>query len=75
LNFAKMCSIVRDMRDSGALTTRELADANEVCWDTAYYWVRVMQAEGLIRRTPEGKWVLAEVGSPAWSPYRAGKRR
>ena len=66
-------ALIREFRDGGAMTKRELADVMERSDDSVWHWIKVLSSEGVL--VPVGKkgqavlWDLAPKGTPQGTPY------
>lgn len=80
MSIVRLCEILRELRDTGPMTTREISLIAETTFNNAYHWVRRLRAEGLIE--PDGHagqavvWKLAAPNTPKLAPYtRKSDRR
>ena len=70
---AKMCQVLRELRDVGPATRQDLAATLDVSDNTLWHWVAMLAGWGLIR--PCGRkgnaviYELAPPGQPLGTPY------
>lgn len=66
-------ALIREFRDNGAMTRRELADIMERSADSVWHWTRTLEAEGvLVQVGMKGQaklWDLAPKGTRQKAPY------
>lgn len=79
MSVVRICALLRELREGGAGTLRELAATVEAPPESIYHVLRVMEAEGLVEVTGlQGAakvYELAPPGTPKCAPYvRKDKR-
>lgn len=73
MRLIRFCSVLRDLRDSGPATRMEIAAMADASPSSAWHWIRVMTAEGVLRpcgnRGPALLYELAPPGTPRNERY------
>lgn len=61
--------VIEALTLSTGTTTRSLMVAAELRYRTVLHHLRLMKAEGIVKRMDEGKWVLTELGQQSIEEY------
>ena len=68
-----LCALLREIRDVGPMTVRDMADVLEVPYQTAWHRARVLGGEGVLapvgHRGAAVLWGLAPAGTPVGRRY------
>lgn len=80
MQIARLCALLRELRDTGPMTQREIADVLDVPYDSVWHWLRMLDAGGIARvcgRDGQSHlWELAPAGTEPGKPYlRPGNQR
>lgn len=80
MQIARLCALLRELRDTGPMTLREIADVLGAPYDSVWHWLRMLDAGGIARacgrRGSASLWGLSPPGTEPGRPYsRPGNYR
>ena len=77
MRLVRVCAVLRDLRDSGPATREEIAAMVDTSPETAWHWIAVLTAEGVLRvcgrRGQAYLYELAPAGTPRKERYTRKK--